>query len=460
MTTPEFAEAQSAWQETLQQLELAQHRQTWKPLPHQIPPEVASKWLGWLLLAGRGAGKTEACANHVVKHVNGPPCLPGPTPHWIGIIAPTLGDAATACYAGPSGIKHFDPAAELKSQAGGMVIKWPNGSQAKLYGTREPDDVERLRAGGNTCLVWLEELAAWRYLQDAWDQMRFGLRVGPWPHWIGSTTPKPRPLIKKLAAGGFRDVVITHATMYDNPHLPEHIREALEEAYAGTAVGTQELLGRIVEQDENALWKRDTLEITRLKIAPPLKKIAVGVDPSGGQGEQGIVVDGYGEQWLREEGKPSKLIKHGYVLDDRTVHSTPEGWGRAAVQAAVDWDADVIVVETNFGGDMAASTITTAEEHMGIYVPVKTVTASRGKAPRAQPVSAMSIQNRWHLVGQFPELEDQLCTWTTDSDWSPDRLDAMVWSAWQMRLVSTILRGVGSFAGRPLVERTLTRRRA
>lgn len=442
----------------LRNIERVQNQTRWQPLPHQVPPP--GDWRGWLLLAGRGAGKTEACARYVVDHVNGPPCLDGPIPHWIGIIAPTGGDAVTACYQGPSGIRHFDPSAILKVSSGGTVINWPNGSQAKLYGCREPDDVERLRAGGNTCLAWLEELAAWRYLQDAYDQMKFGLRMGPKPRWIGSTTPKPKPLIKKMAKGEVRSIVVTKGvSMYDNPYLAVEVREDLEEAYAGTALGSQELYGRLVEQDENALWSRQRIDQLRWNEAPEdIRRIVIGVDPSGGQGEQGIVVDAYVKRREeKEDGKPAREVTHGLTLDDRTVTLGPDGWGRAAVQAAIDWEADAIAVETNFGGDMAVSTITSVEEDMGVYVPVKTVHASRGKAPRAQPVAAMSVQGRWHMVGEFPELEDQLCTWTVDGKWSPDRLDAMVWPAWQMKLVSTVLRSKGVFGGKAMTARKLVR---
>lgn len=458
-----MTEAAASWEQSTgedqlraviaRQLEQAMSTTQWMPLPHQVPPP--GDWLGWMLLAGRGAGKTEACASYVVKHVNGPACLTGPVPHWGAIIAPTLGDAATACYSGPAGIRHFSPEAVLSQKIGGQLITWPNGSQFKLYGAREPDDVERLRAGGNTCLVWAEEIAAWRYLEEAWDQMKFGLRVGPKPRWIGSSTPKPRPLIKKLDKGEVKNVVVTRATMYDNPFLPQHIRDALEEAYAGTAIGAQELHGRLVEQDENALWTRENVEANRLTVAPPLQKIVVGVDPSGGSGEQGIVTVGSATTL----GENNKLLKHGYVLADNTVQLKPEGWSRKAVQTAVDWEASAIVVETNFGGDMAVSTLMTACEAEGVSVPIKTVHASRGKKPRAQPVSAMSVQGRWHHVGEFAELEDQMCVWTEDSNWSPDRLDAAVWPAWYLKLVSTVYRSVGSFGGSAMSHRSLVRRR-
>lgn len=438
------------------QLEAWLRKPTWVPLPHQIPPP-GDDWLGWLLLGGRGSGKSAACSRYTTDHVNGPPCLPGPVPHWISIVAPTLGDAATSCFAGPAGIRQFTPEAQLKQRAGGLVVEWPNGSQAKLYGTREPDDIERLRAGGNTCLAWLEELAAWRYLDDAFNHLRFGLRTGPRPRWIGSTTPKPRELIKKLIRGGVRGVALTHATMYDNPHLPAHIREALEEAYAGTATGDQELLGQLVEQDENALFTRDNLAAHRYLVVPDwVRKNVTGVDPSGGAGEQGIVVVGSGQTFNVEQ---RRVEKHGFVIADRSVRLKPEGWGRTAVLTAVEYESAALVVETNFGGDMAVSTLATAAEDLGIAIPIRTVHAAKGKKPRAQPVSAMAVQGRWHMVGEHPLLEDQLCTWTEDANWSPDRLDAMVWPAWYLKLVSTIYRAVGSFGGGIMSQRSLARGR-
>jgi phage terminase large subunit-like protein len=451
-------------------------RATWRPLPHQIPPQ--GDWYGWLLLAGRGAGKTDTCAKYVVDHVNGPPCIPGPTPHWVGIIAPTLGDAATACFSGPSGIKAHDDTARMGSFKGGLAIHWPNGSVAKLFGARSPDDVDRLRAGGNRCLVWAEEMAAWRYLEDCWDQMRFGLRSGKRPHWIGSTTPKPRVLIKRLDKGEIRSTVITRATTYDNPHLPSHIKGDLEETYGGTALGAQELLGRVVEQDENALWKRENLERDRVKSAevPPLTRVTVGVDPSGGRGEQGIVVVGKHDiihqptdtevaafasplspgaplAW-QAAAKNVRKETHGYVIGDYTCRLPPDGWGRRVVEAAVETEADDIVVETNFGGDMAIAVIEGAIDHMGVSIPVKRVTASRGKHVRAQPVAAMSARGKWHMAGEYEELEDQLCTWTEEADYSPDRLDAMVWPAWHQKMVrARALQSVGAWGGQAMNQK-------
>lgn len=434
----------------------------WTPLPHQVPPQ--GRWYGWLLLAGRGAGKTDACARYVHEHVSGPPCLPGPVPHWVGIIAPTLGDAATSCFSGPSGLSAHSPGARMITSPGGTIVKWPNGSVAKLFGADTQPQTERLRSGGNRCLAWLEEMAAWRYLDEAWAQMRFGLRSGPRPHWVASTTPKPRPLIKKLATGGVADVVTSKASMYDNPHLPQHIREALLEEYDGTDLGRQELLAEILDEDSNALWTREWLNSSRIPIGsvPDLARITVGVDPSGGAGEQGIVVVGKAMQehvHIKEIAGGTREVKtslaHGYVLGDRTVHLKPEGWGRAAVLAAREFDADDIAVEVNFGGEMAISTIRAAADAEGISIPIRMVRATRGKVVRAQPVSALTAQNRWHMVGVHPELEDQLCTWYPELDWSPDRLDAMVWPAWHNKIVKLTQTAVSTPGGMSSMARSI-----
>lgn len=426
-------------------------RPHWKPLPHQIPPP--GDWYGWALIAGRGAGKTDACAAYIDAHINGPPCLPGPVPHWIGIIAPTLGDAATSCFAGPSGIRAHSPGARLVNGVGGMTVRWPNGSQAKLFGAHTPEDVERLRSGGNRCVVWAEELAAWRYLDEAWNHMRFGLRVGPRPHWVASTTPKPRTLIKRIADGQERGAVVTTATTYDNPHLEQHIRDQLEEAYGGTQLGQQELMGLLMEEDENALWTRAMVDAARVRPedVPDLVRVTVGVDPSGGAGEQGIVVAGKSGLVLptlhnsaATGGRPEH---HGYVLDDRTCRLPPDGWGRRAIQAAIDWQADDVVCERNYGGDMAVATLRAAAEALGVQIPIRTVTATRGKQVRAQPVSALAAQGRWHHAGVFPRLEEQLTTWHPELGWSPDRLDAAVWTAWHLKLVRTAASGQGSLGG-------------
>jgi phage terminase large subunit-like protein len=405
----------------------------------------------------RGAGKSKACAEYVRQHVAGPACLPGAVPHWIAIIAPTLGDGVTSMYEGPGGIRNADPGARLVQAPGGTVIRWPNGSQAKLFGSHTPEDVERLRAGGNSCLAVLEEFATWRYMEQTYDQLRFGLRSGPRPHWIAATTPKPRPLLKRMLSGEIPGIVHTHATMYDNPHLEQTVKDALEDTYAGTDIGAQELQGRLIDEVAAALWKRSTIERYRVGTGdvPDLTRITVGVDPSGGAGEQGIVVVGKSGlimpplRAVPDDGVPipSRPQHHGYVLDDRSCKLAPDQWGRRAVQAAIDWDAHDIVVERNFGGDMAVATLRTAAEALGVDIPIRTVTATRGKVVRAQPVAALAAQGRWHHAGVFEDLEDQMCTWYEDLGWSPDRVDSAVWGAWHTKLVGTMTRGTGSLGG-------------
>lgn len=421
----------------------------WTPEPHQVPPE--GDWRGWLMLAGRGSGKTDAMAKYVVDHVNGPACIPGPTPHWVGIIAPTLGDAATACYEGPSGIRAHDASAKMKQAPGGLVIQWPNGSQAKLFGAHTKEDVERLRAGGNRCLTWGDELAAWRNLDNAWDHMQFGLRLGRLPRWVVSTTPKPRLLIVDLVRQRRSNVIVSqNISTYDNPHLHEAVRQEYEDRYGGTSLGQQELLGQILEQDEDALWQRHWLDRDRVKHAPDnLVRIGVGVDPSGGAGEQGIVV--VGKQLVKVENRQEI---HGFVLADRSGRWSPAEWGRRAVRAAIDFGADVILVETNFGGDMAMATIQGQAENEGVSVPVRKLTASRGKRVRAEPVAALSERGRWHHVGIFDRLEEQLATWTPEAGYSPDRLDAMVWPAWDLRMVGRAS-APGSMASSKLMSRKI-----
>jgi phage terminase large subunit-like protein len=265
--------------------------------------------------------------------------------------------------------------------------------------------------------------------------MRFGLRVGPRPKWIVSTTPKPRPLIKRLVNGEISGSALTRASYRDNPHIPQHVKDALEEEYGGTQLGRQELEGELIEQDENALWTHTMIDAARYRPAdlPKMDRITVGVDPSGGAGEQGIVVAGKAMMPRNETDR--RMLAHGFVIADRTVHLSPDQWARRAVQAAIDYEANDIVVERNYGDQMAVSTIRSAADAMGIPIPIRVTWASRGKKVRAEPVSALTEQQRWHHSGVMPELENQLCTWTPELDWSPDRLDAMVWTAWHNKVV-------------------------
>jgi phage terminase large subunit-like protein len=434
-------------------LEAAKYRPpTWRPLPHQVPPP--GDWYGWLLLAGRFSGKTDACAAYMCEHVKGPPCLPGQRhPHRMAIVAPTQNDAAYSCFTGPSGIQAHDHEAVKVTTSDGTLVRWPNGAYAKLFGADTDNAVDKFRAGGNNCLVWAEEIAAWPKLDAAWAQMRFGLRIGPRPRWVGSTTPKPRELIKRLDKGHYRNVVVTRATSRDNPYIHPDVLTGLMDDYGGTALAEQEIEGKIVEQDENALWRRSDLAAGRIAWAdlPKLDRVTVGVDPSGGAGEQGIVA--VAKAMVKTE---DRLLAHGYVLADRSCRLSPDGWGARAVEAAVEFEAEDITVESDYGRDMPIAVLNGAVAEAGLSVPVRPTRARQlgGKRVRAFPVAALSRNGRWHHVGDandFVDLEDQMCVWTEDAGWSPDRIDAAAWAAWHLGLVSTEPRGpmrIGNVAQR------------
>jgi phage terminase large subunit-like protein len=388
----------------------------WTPLPHQTAP--AGDWDLWLLLAGRGAGKTDAAAAYTDAHVTGPPCLPGvPGGHRVAIVAPTLGDAAEACVNGPSGLRAHNPGVRLVSRKGGTFVLWPGGAEAKLFGASGPEDVERLRAGGNRCFSWCEELAAWAKLEPCWDHLQLGLRLGPHPRAVASTTPKPWKLIRDLAAAP--TTAVTRATTDDNPHLSETFRRRLD-PYRGTRLGRQEIGGEILTDVPGALWTWAMLDDRRPAPAD-LARVVVAVDPSGGSSaehdEQGIIACGLGA-----DGR-------GYVLADRTCRLSPDGWGRRAVQLYLDLDADMICGEANFGGDMVEAVIRNAARALGATPPpYKAVHASRGKAVRAAPVAQLYEQGDVSHAAVFAELEDELTSWTPESGRSPNRLDALVWA--------------------------------
>jgi predicted phage terminase large subunit-like protein len=410
----------------------------WKPYPWQVPPDEIETLGWWLQLGGRGTGKTDGCARYMVAHVNGPPCDPRLRGgHRMAIIAPTQGDAVEACVNGPSGLKAHDPRVVLRTTAGGTFARWPNGAEAKLFGSHTPDDVERLRAGGNRCLVWMEEVAAQRRLKDAITHSEMGLRIGPNPHYIASTTPKPRTEIIELTERS--DVIVTRGRTRDAIHLPQEQRNKLIRRHAGTATEKQELDGELLKDIEGSLWKRGVLDRTRVGAAPPLVRIVVAIDPAAKDGdesdEMGIIVAGLGEAYIPD--KNGFARQHGYVLDDLSGRMSPEECMRKAAEAYHAWKADLVIAETNNGGDWIGTTLRQIDR----TVNYDTVTATRGKATRAEPVAAVFSQDAAHIINSLPDLETQLTTWVPGQD-SPDRLDAMVWA-----LTALMLAPAGNMAG-------------
>ncbi|MFJ5802689.1 terminase large subunit domain-containing protein [Streptomyces decoyicus] len=402
----------------------------WKPYPWQVAPEHIETLGWWLQLGGRGTGKTDGCARYMVEHVNGPPCDPRLRGgHRMAIIAPTQGDAVEACVNGPSGLKGHDPRVVLRTTAGGTFARWPSGAEAKLFGAHSPDDVERLRAGGNRCLVWMEEVAAMRRLGAAITHSEMGLRIGPNPHYIASTTPKPRTELIELTRRD--DVTVTRGRTRDAHHLPQEQRDKLIKKYAGTRMEAQELDGKLIDDIEGALWNRTRLDATRVGAAPPMVRIVVAIDPAAKSGdendEMGIIVAGLGQQYIPDRNGFAR--QHGYVLDDLSGRMSPEECMRKAAHAYHAWGADQVVAEVNNGGDWIGTTL----RQIDPAVNYDTVTASRGKLTRAEPVAAVFDQLAAHVVNSLPGLEEQLTTWVPGDD-SPDRLDAMVWALTKLML--------------------------
>ncbi|MET7560575.1 terminase family protein [Streptomyces sp. NPDC005479] len=402
----------------------------WTPYPWQVAPAKVPTMGWWLQLGGRGTGKTDGCARYMVAHVNGPPCderVPGG--HRMAIVAPTQGDAVEACVNGPSGLKGHDPRVVLRTTAGGTFARWPSGAEAKLFGAHSPDDIERLRAGGNRCLVWMEEVAAQRRLKEALTHSEMGLRLGANPHYIGSTTPKPRTEIIELK--GRADVVVTQGRTRDATHLPQAQRDFLVQKYAGTRMEAQELDGVLLEDIEGALWSRTRLDATRVGAVPPLVRIVVSIDPAAKGGdesdEMGIIVVGLGQAYIPDRNGFAR--RHGYILDDLSGRMSPEECMRKAAQAYHAWKADLVIAEVNNGGDWIGTTL----RQIDPTVNYDTVTATRGKATRAEPAAAIFDQLAAHIVNVLPELEEQLVTWVPGDD-SPDRLDACVWAITKLML--------------------------
>lgn len=372
--------------------------------PAQLAPE--GDWDVWLLMAGRGFGKTRAGAEWVRSRVE------SGAAHRIALIGATAADVRDVMVEGESGIlavspPWFRPIYEPSKRR----LRWPNGAVATTYSAEEPD---RLR-GPQHDLMWADELGAWKY-QQTWHMAMLGLRAGGRPQAMVTTTPKPVKLLFDLVAS--KRCVVTTGTTYDNEvNLAPSFLDEIISQYEGTSLGRQELHAELLRELPGALWKRDKIAELRVGTVPvPLVRIVVAIDPAVTSGERsdetGIVVAGIGS-----DGK-------GYVLADLSCRKSPDGWARAAVKAYHLWGADRVVAETNNGGDLVKAVIKTIDP----TVSYKKVHASRGKRARAEPVAALYEQGRVYHVGAFDALEDQMCSFVPDSDFSPDRMDALVWA--------------------------------
>jgi len=373
--------------------------------------EPAGDWRYWIILAGRGFGKTRTGAEWVRAKAQQYP--------MVNLIGATADDARDIMIEGESGILSVCPPDERPEyRSSKRRLEWPNGARSLIFTADEP---ERLR-GKQHMKLWADELCSWRY-PEAWHQAMFGLRLGDNPQACVTTTPKPTALLLDLLKQP-KTVIVTGTTYENRANLAEDFYQDIIARYEGTRRGRQELLAEILDDVPGALWKRKVLDDLRVTAAPAgLMRIVIAIDPAvtatEDSSETGIVVCGLDAK-----------TRQGYVLEDLTMRAAPDVWARRAVEAYHRWHADRIVAETNNGGDMVESVIRTVDR----TVSLQQVRASRGKYTRAEPVSALYEQGKVHHVGMLSELEDQMCTWVP-GETSPDRLDALVWGLTELMLL-------------------------
>ena len=373
-------------------------------------------WRTWLMLAGRGYGKTRAGAQWITALAT-----QRKRPVRIALVGATIEDARKVMVEGPSGLLAVGRGQRRPVWEPSLSrLRWRGGSVAELFSGENPDGLR----GPQHHFAWCDELAKWAHPEETWNNLQLGLRAGTRPRALVTTTPRPIALLKRLEADT-KWTIVTRGRTDQNINLPESFSAMMAETYGGTRLGRQELNGELIEDLEGALWTRDLIERCRMMRGTvtsdcSLRRVVVGVDPpaSAAGDACGIVVCGLGADGI------------GYVLADASVRGlAPEGWARAVAAAAEAWEADRVVVETNQGGEMVESVLRSVDSAL----PVRPVRARYGKARRAEPVSALFAAGRARFAGAFPELEDELCGLLAGGGYegpgrSPDRGDAMVWA--------------------------------
>jgi phage terminase large subunit-like protein len=371
----------------------------------QLAPDW--NWHVWLILAGRGFGKTRTGAE-MVRH------WAESGVRYIGLLGATASDVRDVMIEGESGIMAISPPWFMPNyEPSKRRLTWPNGAIAI---TRSADEPNRLR-GPQYEKGWCDELAAWRY-PESWDQFLFGLRLGDNPQVVVTTTPRPTKLIRSLVKD--RLTALTAGNTFENAaNIAPSFLTDLKRKYEGTRLGRQELEAIILDDTPGALWTMKTIDDLRVTQHPDLKRIVVAIDPSTtsdeDSAEAGIIVAGVG------------VNGHGYVLDDFSLRDTPAKWALEAITAYHKFEADRIIGEANNGGDMIEQVLKSVLDKGERLPPYTKVHASRGKLTRAEPVSALYEQGLIHHVGSFAELEDQMTTYVPGEK-SPDRMDALVWA--------------------------------
>ena len=382
--------------------------------------EPAGEWFIWLILSGRGWGKTRTGAEWLVEQIVRMPTHEGIPTQWA-IIAPRFSDTKNVCVEGPSGflraLQHRGLEAERDYvyNKSSYKITFKDGQVVHMFGADSPDAGRGLNLSG----AWLDEFAMWQYAAQTWTEgLAPSLRIGDKPRVVVTTTPKPLRILREWANRQDGSVYVTRGSTFDNAaNLSRAALEELQARYAGTRIGKQELYGEIIDNIDGALWTEDTIERSRV-TAPPdqLTKIVVAIDPAvtntEDSDETGIIV----------AGKNAK--GEAFVLADYTMRGTPLDWATRAVEAYRLHNADAIIAEVNNGGDM----IPTLIRQVDGFVPVREVRATRGKKLRAEPIAAFYEQGRVHHVGRYVKLEEQMTTWTPEEPNSPDRMDALVWA--------------------------------
>lgn len=393
----------------------------------QLPPAADgdAPWRTWLLLGGRGAGKTRAGAEWVRAQALGLAPAAAEPARRIALVGETLGDVRSVMVEGVSGLMsvHADNERPVFETSKSQLV-WSNGVIAQLFSAEDPDS---LRGPQFDC-AWCDEIAKWRHADRAWDMLQFALRLGQRPRQVVTTTPRPIPLLKRILAdpGTVTDITRT-ADNADN--LAPVFVEEMQRRYAGTVLGRQELDGELIEEFAGALWRADWIERGRIAEPPPLQRIVVAVDPpvtaTAASDACGIVVAG-----RAEDGR-------AYVLADRTLQGREAHvWARAAIAAYHEFEADRIVAESNQGGDLVGVILAQIDRN----VPVALVRATRGKWVRAEPIAALYAEGRVSHAGVFDALERQMLEFAADgliAGRSPDRVDALVWALTELMLGGT-----------------------
>jgi phage terminase large subunit-like protein len=391
----------------------------------QWPPFLGANgapWRVWMILGGRGAGKTRAGAEWVKAMAMGRPQFALTPTARIALVGESAADVRDVMVEGVSGILAVHGRENRpRWESSRRRLIWENGAVAQAFSAEDPESLR----GPQFAAAWCDELAKWRYAKETWDMLQFGLRLGDWPRQLVTTTPRPLPLIKQLLRDPF--VVVTRALTRENAgNLAPSFLQTIVSQYAGTRLGRQELDGEIIDERADALWTRDMLEKARVKDAPELRRIVVAVDPPASSTKRadrcGIIAAGIDQAGMV------------YVLADASLGAArPAQWARAAIALYHKLSADALIAEVNQGGEMVRAVLNEADP----AAPVAMVRATRGKYVRAAPAAQLYEQNRVRHVGAFPALEDEMCDFGADglsSGRSPDRLDALVWAITELAL--------------------------